>query len=108
MPEYTPSGNVLLKYRKEDKCSIRKQAEKINIGPSYLCDISRGNRDMTVPVLKKIVKAYKYRCVGDDFFTLASACYDSEMLRRYKTRTHTTDNIQAIKDLIFITTGEVL
>lgn len=108
MPEYTECGKILLKYREEDKISIRKQAQLIDISASYLCDISMGHRGMTVPVLKNIVKAYKYRCVGEDFLTLASSCYDGEMIRRYKIRNHVTDDVKAIKDLIFIITGETV
>lgn len=108
MKEYNTAGKILERYRKEDKCGIRAQARKLGIGAPYLCDISHGNRGMTVNVLKKIVTVYKYKCVGEDFLTLARACYDEELIRRYKVRNHITDDTQAIRDLIYVMTGENL
>lgn len=108
MRELTEVGKILEAYRKSDEISLRTQASKIGLSFSYLSDISHGNRGMTVPVLKKIVTCYKYRCVGKDFITLATACFDSEVFRRYKIRTHNVDDNVAIRDLIFILTGEQL
>lgn len=108
MKEYTDVGKILESYRKQDNISLRTQALKIGLSFSYLCDISYGNRGMTVPVLKKIVTYYKYRCVGKEFIILATACFDSEIFRRYKIRTHNVDDNIAIRDLIFILTGEQL
>ena len=105
--ELSDAGLILKKLRDAEGFSLRRQAIKLDIGASYLCDISYGNRRMTVPVLQKIVKAYKYQ-VKDDFYTLASGCYDKNLIDRYKLRNHISDNTQAVKDLIFVMTGENL
>lgn len=108
MKELTEVGKILEAYRSSDKMSLRTQASKIGLSFSYLSDISHGNRNLTVPVLKRIVAYYKYRCVGKDFITLATSCFDTEVFRRYKIRTHSVDDNVAIRDLIFILTGEQL
>lgn len=103
--EYNEVGKILERYRKETKCGVRAQARLLGFGAPYLCDISHGNRNMTVSVLSSIMKVYKYKCVGEDFLTLANACYDSELIRRYKVRNHITDDTQAIRDLIYVMSG---
>lgn len=105
--ELSEAGKILKKYREAEGFSLRRQAIKLNIGASYLCDISYGNRRMTVPVLQKIASAYKYQ-IKEDFFTLASGCFDKEIFERYKLRNHISDNTQAMKDLIFVMTGTQL
>lgn len=104
--ELSDAGLILKKLRDAEGFSLRRQAIKLNMGASYLCDISYGNRRMTVSVLQKIVKAYKYQ-IKDDFFTLASGCFDKEIFERYKLRNHISDETRAIKDLIFVMTGEI-
>ena len=106
--ELTKAGLILKNYRDLDHDGLREQARKLGISPSYLCDISYGNRNMTPKVLQQVKVAYKYRCAGNDLSVLASACFDEELIHRYKLRTHKTDNDNVVLDLIYIFSGIVV
>lgn len=101
-------GEILKKLRNSRNESLRKQAEKLDIGASYLCDISQGNRKMTINVLQRVMKEYKYQCTDEDFVTMSINSFGKDMFDRYKLRSHISDPTKAAKDLIFILSGVIL
>lgn len=101
-------GELLEKYRKQDNISLRQQAAKLEISPSYLCDIIKGNRNLTYEVFKKIIKSYKYRCVGEDFVKLGLLLNSPDVFNRFKRVSGFTEDEKAMKQFIYIITGDIL
>lgn len=101
-------GDILQKYRKMDNMSLRQQAEKIGISLTYLFDIQKGNRNLSYEVFKKIVTTYRYRCVGEDFLNLSYHLNSPEVFTRYKKINNLHNDEKAMRDFIYIITGDVL
>lgn len=47
---------ALKKYKEENNISGRQMASKLNISPSYLCDIELGRRGISLNLLNKLSK----------------------------------------------------
>lgn len=101
----SPSGEILNRYKNEDKMSMRNQARKLGVSASFLCDIYYGNRKVSHTLFKTILEKYKYKCVGSDLVVIGTNVIGSDVLYRYKTRNHGVDDEKAIKDLIYINYG---
>lgn len=103
--DLSPVGVILKKFRDKDGIGLRKQAEMLEISPSYLCDIQFGRRNLTIEVLVKISNKYKYACTREDFISLGYEVFSEDVVTRYRTRSQNKDAFFAIKDLVYIKTG---
>ena len=104
MKQLSTVGKVLSNLRVQKDQSLRDQAAELGISPSYLVDIQYGRRELSYNVYKSILEHNVLD--KNEMINLGVSLNSPDVFERFKEVTGITDTYDAVKQFIYIITGE--